>query len=146
MSCFIHPDRPTVAWCSECECELCAECAEKISPPLCPDCAREYAGSIKAEMIKNIAISVVLMIVGITVIKSPGGALLAGIPYGWLILNSITPGIFLWMSCIGWVVYFLVKLVLAYVIGVPALMFKLVRWISELVRVNAMLKKVEEGE
>lgn len=145
MGCCIHADQTQVTVCTQCGRGLCERCADKISPPLCADCARSYSQSIKMEMIKNIAISVVLMIIGIIVIKSPGGVLLAGIPYGWLILNKMTPNMFIWMSWIGWIVYFLIKLVLAYIIGVPALAFKLFRWITELVRVNKLLKCVDEG-
>lgn len=146
MNCYQHIDRVAVAQCTDCGRALCQECASKISPPLCPDCARQYSHSIKSEMITNIAISVVLMIVGVAVIQSPGGVLLAGIPYGWSLLNRMTPNMFLWLSWIGWIVYFLIKLVLAYVIGVPALIVKLIRWISELVRVNALLKGIDQGE
>lgn len=143
MECYKHTENSAVAQCNECGRGLCETCAEKITPPLCPDCARAYAGSVKAEMLKNIAISVVLMLIGIFVIRSPMGALLAGIPYGWAILNSVTPSMFLWLSWIGWIVYFLIKLVIAYVVGVPALIFKLIRWCSELARVNALLKSAD---
>ncbi len=94
-------------------------------------------------MIKNIAISVILMIVGIVVIKNPAGILLAGIPYGWAILNRITPSMFLWLSWVGWLIYFGLKLLLAYTIGIVALPFKLFRWISELVNVNKILQSID---
>ena len=144
MICCKHFNREATAVCSMCGRYLCSECANKISPPLCQDCAKEHANSIKGEMIKNIAISVILMIVGIAIIQSPGGVLLAGIPYGWTILNRITPSMFLWLTFIGWIVYFLIKLVLAYIIGIPALIFKLIKWVSELNRVNALLKCTDE--
>ena len=144
MRCFKHLDREATAQCNSCGRFLCTECANKISPPLCTDCAVEHSRSVKAEMIKNIVISVILMIIGVLVIKSVGGVLLAGIPYGWQILNRITPSMFLWLSFVGWIIYFLIKLVLAYIIGIPALVIKLIRWISELKRVNSLLKCVDE--
>lgn len=142
MDCYKHHGIGANATCSECGRGLCEFCSSKIVPPLCEDCARNYAQGIKIEMIKNIAISVVLMIIGIVFIKSPAGILLAGIPYGWSLLNKITPSMFLWLTWVGWIVYFIIKLVLAYIVGIPALVFKLIKWIWELVRVNKMLKNI----
>ena len=144
MNCYKHFGEPAVATCSQCGRGLCDECSNKIKPPLCENCAREYASSIKSEMIKNIAISVILMIVGIVFIKSPAGALLAGIPYGWSILNRITPSMFLWLTWVGWLIYFFIKLLLAYTIGIPALIIKLIKWTSELRNVNEILKSIED--
>ncbi len=146
MVCYKHPSKEAVATCGECGRGLCQSCADKINPPICFDCAHTISGEIKSEMVKNIVISIVLMLVGVFVIQSPGGILLAGIPYGWVILNRMTPSMFLWMSFIGWIVYFLIKLVLAYTIGIPALIYKMFRWISELVRVNRLIKYIEEIE
>ena len=142
MVCHKHYDREGIAQCNDCGRVLCAECADAFNPPLCVSCAHERAASIKGELIKNIAISVVLMIVGIVVIESPMGILLAGIPYGWAILNRITPSMFLWMSWVGWLIYFGIKLVLAYVIGLIALPIKLIKWISELVSIQRTLKEM----
>ena len=146
MLCYKHPSKEAVGTCIKCGRGLCQNCTNQIDPPMCLDCARTLSNEIKSEMVKNILISVVLMIVGVLVIKSPGGILLAGIPYGWTILNRMTPSMFLWLSFVGWIVYFLIKLVLAYVIGIPALIFKMVRWISELSRVNKLTKCIDKTE
>ena len=37
--------------------------------------------------------------------------------FGWKALNQIQPAMFLWMSWIGWIVYFLIKFVISYIIG-----------------------------
>ena len=142
MVCHKHYDREAVAQCNDCGRALCSSCADAFDPPLCVGCATARANSIKGELVKNIIISVVLMIVGIVVIKDPLGILLAGIPYGWAILNRITPSMFLWMSWVGWLIYFGIKLVLAYFIGLIALPIKLFLWITELVRINRTIKDV----
>ena len=128
--------------CSKCGRQLTMEEDATFHPPTCMSCAREHVSTIKTEMIKNIAISVVLMIVGIVVIKNPAGVLLAGIPYGWSFLNKITPAMFVWMSWIGWAVYFLVKLIIAYFVGLIALPIKLFQWISEIVKVKQLEKNI----
>ncbi|MBQ6848485.1 MAG: hypothetical protein IJN76_00325 [Clostridia bacterium] len=143
MVCHKHSDREGIAQCNDCGRVLCTECANAFNPPLCVNCARERASTIKGELIKNIAISVVLMIIGIVVIESPMGILLAGIPYGWSILNRITPSMFLWMSFAGWLIYYFVKLLLAYAIGLIALPIKLIKWITELVSIQRTLKEVD---
>lgn len=143
MSCYKHIENHAVAQCNDCGRSLCSQCADAFDPPLCLHCAKERASSIKAELVKNIAISVVLMIIGIVVIKSPLGILLAGIPYGWAILNLITPSMFLWMSWVGWLIYFFIKFLLAYFIGLIALPIKLIKWITQLVSINKTLKNIE---
>lgn len=132
----------SVNCCSRCGRRLTVEEDGAFNPPTCMDCAKEHVETVKSEMIKNIAISVILMIVGIVVIKNPAGILLAGIPYGWSILNKITPAMFVWMSWIGWVIYFLVKLIVAYFIGLIALPIKLFQWISEIVKVKQLEKNI----
>lgn len=146
MNCSMHTDRTAVARCTECGAGLCEVCRDKLDPPLCINCAKKYAQSIKFEMIKNISISIVLMILGAVFIESPLGVLLAGIPYGWSLLNKITPSMFLWLSWVGWLIYILIKLILSYVVGIPALIIKLVIWITKLTQVNNIMKSVSEGE
>lgn len=128
--------------CSKCGRQLTVEEDGAFHPPTCMNCAKNHVSTVKTEMIKNIAISVVLMIVGIVLIKNPIGILLAGIPYGWAILNRITPAMFLWMSWVGWLIYFLVKFLVSYIIGVVALPIKLFQWISEIVKVKNLEKSI----
>jgi hypothetical protein len=45
------------------------------------------------------------------------GAMFGGLRYGWKALTFITPNIFIIMPIIGWVIYFLIKLVIALVIA-----------------------------
>ena len=138
MSCYYHADRPATVVCNQCGKSLCTECGSAFQPPTCIDCAANYAQTVKSEMIKSIVISVVLMIVGIVITHNPLGFLLAGVPYGWALLNRITPSMFLWLPLMGWVFYFVIKLFIAYIIGIVALPIKLYQWISELSRVKKM--------
>lgn len=132
----------SVNCCSRCGRRLTIEEDGAFNPPTCMSCAQEHVRTVKSEMIKNIAISIVLMIVGIVVIKNPAGILLAGIPYGWSFLNKITPAMFVWMPLIGWVIYFVVKLLVAYFVGLIALPIKLFQWISEIVKVKQLEKNI----
>lgn len=52
---------------------------------------------------------------------------------GWRILDRIQPEMFLWMSWVGWLIYFLVKLMIAVVIGVFATAYYLGKAVSGLI-------------
>lgn len=140
MACFYHPDREAAVTCSDCGKLLCRECGSLFQPPTCRACAEAYAQGIRSEMIRSIAISVVLMLVGIFAIGNVYGIFLAGIPYGWALLNRVQPSMFLWLSWVGWLVYFFIKLLIAYLVGVVALPIKIVKWITELRRMNGLLE------
>ena len=144
MSCFYHPNRQATVFCNTCGKILCSECGGAFQPPTCLDCVQRHVSKVKSEMLISIAISIVLMIVGCVLSESPMGILLAGIPYGWCILNSITPRMFLWMSWFGWIIYYLIKFILAFGIGIVALPIKIIMWISELKRVKKLQKSVNK--
>lgn len=126
--------------CSNCGRRLTIEEDKLFNPPTCIACAKEHIKKIKSEMAISILLSIILMVVGIILIHNIGGVLLAGIPYGWSLLNKLTSKFFLWLPVIGWLIYFIVKLVLSYFIGLIALPIKLVQWISQISKV----KKLEE--
>jgi len=132
MHCYYHENEEAVATCSRCGKSLCRRCAENFKPITCVDCVREAVEYTKQEMTKSIVLSVLLMIVGIIITRDFFGFLLAGIPSGWRALNKITPSIFLVLPIGGWVIYFFVKLFIAYCIGLVALPIKLYQDISEL--------------
>ena len=136
-------DNYSVNRCTRCGRQLTVEEDQAFNPPTCMNCAREHVATVKSGMVKNIAISVVLMIVAIVIIRNPLGILLAGIPYGWSALNKITPAMFLWMSWVGWLIYFAIKLIISYFIGLVALPIKLFQWISEIVKVKNLEKCIK---
>lgn len=58
--------------------------------------------------------------------------------FGWRALNKITPDVFLWMSFMGWIIYFVVKLFLSVVIGLFVAPFQIAKMIT-----NAIQKGVQ---
>lgn len=60
--------------------------------------------------------------------------------FGWKILNFITPNIFLIMPLAGWVIYFLVKGVLAFFIGFIVAPFQIGSMISKSVSASVAEK------
>lgn len=66
--------------------------------------------------------------------------IIACVPYGWKVLNMITPAIFVWMPWIGWVMYIIVKIAASAFVGVFALAFI---WLKCIIKVAAAYKKSE---
>ena len=52
---------------------------------------------------------------------------------GWRALNRITPSVFLWMSWMGWIIYFIIKGLLSVFIGVFIAPFVIGKKISDAV-------------
>lgn len=89
------------------------------------------------KLVKEVAISVGLFVAGFLFFGAENisqAFFIACVPYGWGLLNKITPNIFLFMPIIGWLIYFIVKIALAAMIGVFALPFTLIKCIYGVVK------------
>lgn len=130
MKCYYHVEREGAGQCNQCGKILCKECMDIYKPPLCTECATSRNSANRFNLIKDIILSIAMMIIGgymyFTIYANDGFNLFVllftilifgGIPYGWSALNKITPNIFLIMPIIGWLIYFILKLVLAFCIG-----------------------------
>ncbi len=51
--------------------------------------------------------------------------------FGWRSLNRIQPTMFLWLSFVGWIIYFFVKLLLSVVVGIFVAPYYIGRWLAE---------------
>ena len=96
------------------------------------------SNEMKAELLelgKQVAISLGLFFIGVMLGENLSQAIIiACIPYGWKVLNRITPNVFLWMPFVGWLIYFIVKAVLAAMIGIFVLPYTLIKCIVRVVR------------
>lgn len=91
------------------------------------------------EMGKLAAKSIGLFVIGLLLGGDIAQAfLIACVPYGWKVLNMITPAIFVWMPWIGWVIYIIVKIAAAALVGIFALAYT---WIKCIIKVVAAYKK-----
>jgi B-box zinc finger. len=141
MKCSKHYERDAVSQCVDCGKALCPECTEKFNVPLCDQCALNRINADKQLLVKNSVIMIVLFVVGFLWSGQEGffqrilmGYFFAGIPWGWSILTKITPSMFLFMSWIGWLIYFLVKLMLSMLIGMfvtPYKIYKIIKGLSD---------------
>ncbi len=129
MHCYYHAERKSVATCQVCGKGLCAECASVFNPPTCHACILEHVNGEKTKMVKSIVTGVILGTLCCIILKNPMGLLFAGVPFGWMALSAITPNIFLFMPVVGWLIYFAIKFLIAYLIGWIALPIKIYKWI-----------------
>lgn len=149
MKCYYHNDRDGVGQCNHCGKVLCKECMDIYSPPLCTECAGIRNNSNKVNATAQIILSIAAMVFGgfMYFVVSDSFELAkffmylimwGGVPYGWNALNKITPGLFLFLPLIGWIIYFFIKLAIAMYFGWILLLFKLIKNIYELVKSKKM--------
>lgn len=159
MNCYYHSQQEAVAQCSVCSKGLCSSCAPRISPPTCTVCYNSEVKSARSEIIKELLITfgfgailtfflmraniwgfdpefrhinVYTSFVLMTMVTLYA---ISGIVSGWKTLTAITPQVFLFMPILGWVLYFLVKLVLAFFVGLVMLP---IRTVVSIIRLNKL--------
>jgi len=156
MNCHIHTDHAAVAQSPDCHRGLCSSCSSSYSIPICPSCGNKRIRSEKWSIIKGWLITLlaglIFMVVLGAVLITPGGehkyrffssALLlfyisCGVVPGWKALTSITPNMFLFLPLLGWVLYFVIKFMLAIAIGWIILPFKLIKDVMRFVQLSKM--------
>lgn len=145
MKCYNHTDRDAVSQCSDCGRGLCHECTNFYSMPICKHCYLSRVNTNQESITKTLLLMAVLFIIGFCTSFSEhssvimgllSGYVLAGIPWGWNILNMITPQMFLFMSVLGWIIYFCMKLSLAAFIGWFVTPFKLYQYIKKYIDIE----------
>ena len=95
------------------------------------------------ELGKVVVVAVGLFILGIAFGLDVSKALFVMcVPYGWGALNKVTPNLFIWMPFIGWVIYFILKLTLAAVVGVFVLAYKVVKCAVKIVLAYSSKKTI----
>lgn len=150
MKCYQHYERDVVSQCVDCGRGLCPECTEKWAFPICDDCNYKRASADKRQVVKNIALTIVLFVLGFSVsaqvpfiIKLLVGYIFAGIPWGWGVLNRITPNIFLFLPIVGWIFYFIIKLGIAATIGEFVLPYKIFMFVKNYKKVKNIQEQIK---
>lgn len=145
MKCYKHYEMDAVSSCTDCGKTMCPQCTQKYTFPICDSCNLVRIKADKNQLIKNSVIMVILFIIGFDFGSSSGlflgllsGYFFAGIPWGWSVLNRITPNIFLFMPLIGWVIYFGMKLGLSLMIGMFVTPYKIYQVVNGLKRAKEL--------
>ena len=160
MKCIHHLDRDACAQCATCGKFLCNECATIWNPPLCQDCGAAAEKAEKDKTKSMITWAVILGIIGIALgccicagasadisgkyiiqyffvsaaITLMFGYCFASIPFGWKAVRFIKLENFLILPLVGWLIYFGIKFMLAYFVGLFAMPVYIVKAIIRHVR------------
>lgn len=146
MNCFNHPEEASVAICVDCGKGLCKDCAKLYQIPICNECNLKRVKNEKTSIIKVYIPSIIMFLLGfffgfslisynndnnlgkiITSIMC--GYIFAGVPWGWKAITFIQPRMFLFLSGFGWCLYFVIKFILSYFIGLVALPIGIIKLI-----------------
>jgi len=162
MNCYNHPEEVAVASCIDCGKGLCKSCTSLYQMPICNECNMKRVKADKGNLIRVYIPSIIMFIVGAIFcffIGSRGnwpltdyllgffliGFVFAGIPWGWKVLTFLQPRMFLFLSLFGWVVYFLIKLLLSYFVGLVALPIGLIKLIIDLASTSKKEKNINSN-
>ena len=156
MNCFNHPEEAAVASCIDCGKGLCKECAGLYQMPICNECNMKRVKSEKSDLIRIYLPSIICFVAGFIIMVLvngihgiiPGiifGWLFAGVPWGWKVVTFIQPRMFLFLSIFGWIIYFFIKILLAYFVGIVALPVGIVKLIINIVSANKKEKNINQN-
>lgn len=153
MKCYKHNEREIVVQCHGCGKGLCHECSTRFNVILCQDCLLASNESYKKTLIRNFVLMAILFYFGFTWILPDGGFwgalffgyLMASVPWGWMLLNRITPDIFLILPLIGWVIYFFMKVFLSGMIGFFMAPYKIYKTLQEYKDIKTVKQQVQSG-
>lgn len=158
MNCFNHHELNAVAQCQDCNKGLCNDCAKQYSICICSTCNSARGGSEKNRIMKELFWTFGLGL-GLTFMVSKGLMgqmpfennsiqttlmifmmfyMYSGLVAGWYTLNRITPQVFLFLPLIGWVIYFVVKMMIAIWVGLVMLPIRTFRNIRRLRQISAI--------
>ena len=136
MNCITHRNKEIVRYCKTCGAPICDVCNSQFDG-ICADCAQKEVNRGIREVVERIGFGVVGGTIGLLIViwaiisgETPDVSfpkqllayllliiVFAGAPYGWNALSMITSKFFLFLPIVGWVIYFFVKLQLAFMIG-----------------------------
>ena len=144
MKCYLHLEDEIVAQCQACSRGLCSECSNMYQSPTCQNCAAEQNRRYRGTLIRQLLISVGIFFLIFSSMANDSKAhnplifsllvayMAAGIPWGWAVLNRVTPNVFLFLPVIGWLFYFGVKFYLSGMVGFFVTPFKIYRAIGDI--------------
>jgi hypothetical protein len=129
--------------------------------PICNECNSRRSQTEKQAIIRQYIPSAVCFILGIFVtipFLAPDagiggiamavicGYLMAGVFWGWKVISFIQPKMFLFLPIVGWLIYFLIKFLLSYFVGIVAMPIGIARIIMRHVSANAKEKNIEKNK
>ena len=159
MKCFYHNDMDATCQCNDCGKYLCTQCGSIYNPPLCHDCAAGRNIEQKQEAIKTIILGIVFFVgafIFCNLISKDNpmpldvhiefAIVFACVPWGWRALNKLTSDMFIGMSVIWWLIYFIIKLAISLFIGFFVMIYQIGKIIYLLVKSKSMDKYISDNK
>lgn len=151
MKCYKHLSEDIVVQCHSCGKGLCSPCSKRFTSILCDDCLVKGNREFKKQTMKDLAISAGIFVFFIFNLSGQTKGhqsmplpmiivtsyMMASIPWGWRLLGSITPQVFLILPLIGWFVYLIFKLWLSAITGFFIAPYKIYRAVKDIRELNA---------
>lgn len=151
LNCMYHDNRPAVAQCVVCGVGLCKECAEKYEPTVCKKCASQVQNDEQKSIRRRFiyicvafglfaVIGVVSLLLSFVTLNFADGFEellgmlflgweIAGLPSGWRAVSKLHLEAFLVLPILGWLMYFVIKVMLAAFVGLIAMPIDVVKYI-----------------
>jgi hypothetical protein len=162
MNCYNHPEEVAVSSCVDCGKGLCKSCTNLYTTPICNECNLKRVKGEKSSLFKVYIPSIIMFILGVACTFYWGskgnwpiierilgfffiGFVFAGIPWGWKAISFLQARTFLFLSWFGWIIYFFIKLFLAYFVGMVALPVGLIKLIISLASANKKEKNINNN-
>jgi len=153
MQCLNHFDQPIVGTCRVCGGGLCNDCFGRYSDPLCARDALEQNRQLRTSINRGFVIAGTLAALGfvLTISSGPGlaigGAYVFGASYfGWRVVRHLLSHLnfILIMPLMGWVVYSILLISMALLLGTIVAPFEIWRSLRTLsaIRMEASLSEV----
>lgn len=159
MKCNVHSEADATASCTACGQGLCVACAQRFSMPMCEACLLEHNRAVGREMMRGLAFSLLIFVGGVfflwkVAIEPQGGppsayfgALFGGLLFsftywGWRFVSERWPGLALQNP----LMHFLLKLFVAYFIGLVVGPYQIYKGIRELSVVRRTAGQIARGE
>ncbi len=151
MNCYNHPDLPAVSSCIDCNKGLCIECSSRYTFPICVECNKNRISHERSEIIKDFFIifggGAVITFIVLSLLNSQNRDLpimsyimffyvYSSLVAGWRFLNRITADYFLFLPIIGWLIYFMVKLLISGFLGIFILPYRIYKNVTRLRELN----------
>ena len=153
MKCFNHSDIDANGTCQDCGKGLCGECVSRFDFPLCEPCLLTHNSNVSKQLYFGLAITAIIFIavtyffymnvgnqeqLGKSVLM---GGLMAGTYWGWKFLTDYFPNLTMGTTNV-WFIYFMLKFIGAYFIGLlvgPYQIFKMFRELGKVQKVKAQI-------
>jgi hypothetical protein len=160
MKCFNHSCSDAAATCQQCGKGLCHACAARFDMPFCLPCLLSHNQSVTREMSAGLLMTAVVFMTATwflsTLKDSHGqtiglgkaatlGLLLAFTYWGWRFLTQHLPRLVAGTGFM-WIVYLLVKFLLAYFIGLIVGPYQIFKMLKEIGIVRKLRRQIASGE